>query len=408
MPPRCCDISSNACPQHFDVIGFDPRGVNHSRPALTCFANENEATAWKIEQIANGLIGTSITAYDRVWASQRALAEGCSNRAAANGIAHHMATASVARDIVEIFERHGQWRDAEAKRLLNLGRPTGRERRNTLKRTAHVAGKEKVQYWGFSYGTILGATLAAMYPDRVQRVVLDAVADAHDYMRAGWTSNLFDTDQIADKLAEYCFEAGAEHCPLYDSRGPAAIMDKLPATMAKLNANPVAFEGNDLHGPAMVTITELLQLISTVVYNPLRDFPRLYQALHELNQGESGTLRAFKTELIGPLEHSPSAHCATAGPFSPACITTAREIAGMGITCSDGTSRLNDTKETFREYAEWIMAQSTLIGSVWAQITLVCTAWHARPHWRYEGNFTAKTAHPLLFVGNTLDPGKPL
>ena len=34
--------------------------------------------------------------------------------------------------------------------------------------------------------------------------------------------------------------------------------------------------------------------------------------------------------------------------------------------------------------------------------------WNIRPKWRYEGNFTAITAHPILFVSNTLDNVTPI
>jgi pimeloyl-ACP methyl ester carboxylesterase len=34
-------------------------------------------------------------------------------------------------------------------------------------------GFSKVRYWGVSYGTILGGTFAALYPDRVERLVSD-------------------------------------------------------------------------------------------------------------------------------------------------------------------------------------------------------------------------------------------
>ena len=34
---------------------------------------------------------------------------------------------------------------------------------------------------GMSYGTLLGATLAAMFPDRIGRMVLDGVLNPHEY-----------------------------------------------------------------------------------------------------------------------------------------------------------------------------------------------------------------------------------
>ncbi|KAK3722014.1 hypothetical protein LTR37_002830 [Vermiconidia calcicola] len=109
----------NSIPKHFDIFGFDPRGVNNSRPILTCFRNRLDAAAWSIAEDAHGMIDTSDNSCDNLWASKRALAEGCSKKAAEEGIAKYMATASVARDIVEIFERHGEWREAEARRLLS-------------------------------------------------------------------------------------------------------------------------------------------------------------------------------------------------------------------------------------------------------------------------------------------------
>ena len=37
----------------------------------------------------------------------------------------------------------------------------------------HKTGNENLRYWGFSYGTMLGGIFAAMYPDKVERMVND-------------------------------------------------------------------------------------------------------------------------------------------------------------------------------------------------------------------------------------------
>ena len=36
-------------------------------------------------------------------------------------------------------------------------------------------GEEKLKYWGFSYGTFLGVVFASMYPDKLEKVVLDGM-----------------------------------------------------------------------------------------------------------------------------------------------------------------------------------------------------------------------------------------
>ena len=62
-----------------------------------------------------------------------------------------MSTAPVARDIVEIFERHGEWREAEARRLVHSQgvRTSANEAADTFDRTMYKHGEEMVQYWGF-------------------------------------------------------------------------------------------------------------------------------------------------------------------------------------------------------------------------------------------------------------------
>lgn len=38
-----------------------------------------------------------------------------------------------------------------------------------------------LRYWGFSYGSVLGATAAAMFPDRIDKMVLDGIANPETY-----------------------------------------------------------------------------------------------------------------------------------------------------------------------------------------------------------------------------------
>lgn len=408
--------------------------MNNTRPFLTCFPDHIAAAAWAIEDDARGPMDTSDVAFDNMWASRRALVEGCSKRVAEEvsfpnehelcrtlillqGIAKHIDTAPVARDIIEIFERHGEWREQEALRLLaspSITSVSNEERESILERTKYRPGAELVQYWGFSYGTILGATLSAMFPDRIKRAVLDGVADSHDYMAAGWSTNLRDTDKLYPKLAEYCYDGGPENCALWDETGPAAISSKVDEAVSVLRSNPVSMTGNDTTGPEVVTLADLKRFIRLMVYHPLKDLPQTAQILSELLNGNAETLADWKRQQRPiSLGQPVSKQCTKDGPYSASCHSSGGQSmvqweATYGIACTDGTSRLQETKEEFREYADKLIAQSSLIGAGWASIMLPCTAWHARAHWRYEGDFRNKTAHPILFVGNTLDPVTPL
>ena len=372
------------------------------------------------------------------------MAEGCSKRMAeevrtaspnksladnSQGLAKHMSTAPVAKDIIEIFERHGEWREQEAERLLSVPGAASlseAERDDVVARTSYKPGREMVQYWGFvgffevvarlcllisgqSYGTILGAHLPAMYPERIQRAVLDGVSDAHDYMAAGWSTNLRDTDLLIPRLAEYCYAGGPDNCALFDKDGPTVIAAKVQKAFTILQHDPIAIQGNNTAGPSIVTYDDLKSLIQDIVYNPLLKLPLTAQILQELLEGGGTTLATWKAEQRPALGEPLSKKCLDDGPYSASCFPSHPNWeSALGIECTDGLSRLDETKEEFRQYTDILMAQSSLLGARWASIMLPCTAWHVRPHWRYEGNFRNKTAYPILFAGNTLDPVTPL
>lgn len=67
--------------QNFDVIGFDPRGINNTRPLILCYPDRLAAGAAKIESEAHGYIGSSDVSFNNMWASKRAEADSCSQRA---------------------------------------------------------------------------------------------------------------------------------------------------------------------------------------------------------------------------------------------------------------------------------------------------------------------------------------
>ncbi|WP_405450789.1 alpha/beta hydrolase [Streptomyces erythrochromogenes] len=119
----------------YDVIGFDPRGVGKSEPALDCASGHfSPVRPDSVPQDA----ATEQANLDRV----RAFAESCGAKHA--DVLPHIGTVSAARDI-EVL------------------------------RTA--LGADRISYFGYSYGTYLGAVYAKLHPGRVHRLVLDSVVD---------------------------------------------------------------------------------------------------------------------------------------------------------------------------------------------------------------------------------------
>ncbi|MDV5149323.1 alpha/beta hydrolase [Streptomyces sp. SBC-4] len=121
----------------YDVIGFDPRGVGRSEPALDC--RPGHFAPVRPDSVPRGADAEKV-AVERA----RAFAEACGDKYA--DVLPYIDTVSTARDLDAI-------RDA-------LGAP-------------------KVNYLGYSYGTYLGAVYARLYPDRVRRMALDSVVNPH-------------------------------------------------------------------------------------------------------------------------------------------------------------------------------------------------------------------------------------
>lgn len=70
-----------------------------------------------------GVFESSDAALGRLWSMSIAKGHGCSLPSTVDGeadIKHFVSTASVARDMLELVERHGEWREGEAKRMIEV------------------------------------------------------------------------------------------------------------------------------------------------------------------------------------------------------------------------------------------------------------------------------------------------
>lgn len=73
----------------------------------------------------------------------------------------YLNTAQTAQDIVEIAERHGEWREEEAKDILACSSCKNIDSGSVdafgvTERAEQKKGGEIIKYWGFSYGPLLG------------------------------------------------------------------------------------------------------------------------------------------------------------------------------------------------------------------------------------------------------------
>ncbi|MER5302343.1 alpha/beta hydrolase [Streptomyces lasiicapitis] len=122
----------------YDVIGFDPRGVGRSKPALNCRPGHAKPVRPATVPYTHALERANV---DRA----RAFAEACGSKYA---------------DVLPFIDTVSAVKDLDAIRA--------------------ALGAEKINYFGYSYGTYLGAVYAKLFPDRVRRMALDSVVDPHN------------------------------------------------------------------------------------------------------------------------------------------------------------------------------------------------------------------------------------
>lgn len=105
-----------------------------------------------------------------------------------NQVGKHMSTAVVVRDMITVLDAFTTSTEVQDADLLN--------------------------FWGFSYGTVIGQMFATMFPDRVGRVVLDGVVDTEDFASLAGKKLLLDTDTAFSAFFIY-YLAGPELCVYY-------------------------------------------------------------------------------------------------------------------------------------------------------------------------------------------------
>ena len=150
-------IVSSEISSRFDIIGFDPRGINSSEP-IRCLTNREEDEFLSAD--ASGGDPKKIRELIRI---SRAFAAKC-EKAAGSKLGHY-STLEAAKDM-EVL-------------------------RNLLK-------EKNLNYLGKSYGTYLGTLYAALYPQSVGRMVLDGAVAPNITLREQELAQAFGFDKALD------------------------------------------------------------------------------------------------------------------------------------------------------------------------------------------------------------------
>lgn len=383
--------------RYYDIIGFDPRGIGETEPTAACMPDVTLYWSWNLRQNEEGIFGSSDAALSRHWSMTHAWGASCKRTMEAHegpSILRYMTTAFVARDMLEIVEKHASYVADQLVQFTPNTRPYWpcHKPDPALSRPSEA----KLNYWGFSYGTFLGSTFASMFPDRVGRMILDGVVSSYDYTHSLGGGSLVDGPKAMESFNTYCLLSGPEACPLATRNSTLDdIRDRVEAIVQSLFHNP--FPISSASGPEVLTYSDVKALLFTAIYQPRAFFPFIAKILSAIETKDD----KFLEDMFAP-RSTHSATQSTAINLNPLDATFA-------VLCGDGLDQTAENITSFASYWHTLETTSPVSGAIWAAFRMRCASWTIVPSFKFDGPFGAPTPNsPILFISNTADPVTPL
>jgi pimeloyl-ACP methyl ester carboxylesterase len=387
----------------YDLISWDPRAVGNSVPKVDGMTDPALRRWFRstLQDLGSSLDNEEVfnKAYDLSGLYGQVLTAPQPGTDENYHPAKFSGTTSVIRDMIEIIERHGEWREKAAKKVIaHKIKSFGQKLPQTLtdailQRTAYQKGKEMLQFWGFSYGTIVGQTFASVYPERVGRLVLDGVVNATDYYAGAWKTDLIDAENINKNFTAECHSAGPQACALSKllKKSSHSLHREFKNLMGDLQSHPVV--GLVHEEPIFIDHFQIISSIFGGWYNGFLGYSAAGRVLWEIAQNNASyfyTPRPPYTCNDGPEVF--------VDPYTPQTL----------ILCTDADDQTNSTNADYKAYLDGLKELSPTFFSALGRIMMPCHGIGIRPKWRFHGPFGAETANPILFASQTLDPVTPL
>ena len=328
----------------FNIVGFDPRGVGASEPALSCLTGPQLDQYLATDDApANGAQLATVVGRNKLYA------ERCEQNSAA--LLPYVGTRNAARDM-------------------------------DVLRAA--LGESRLTYLGKSYGTYLGTWYAQLFPARVRALVLDGAVDPDTPSLQDDITQAEGFQVALTSFAAWCLATAS--CPLRggSSGSLAAAVAKVQRLVTRANSVPLA---NHLNDGQVADGAMLVNGIAAALYSKSY-WPDLKTGLANAFAGD-GTVLVELANLL--LERNPN------GTYSNLA------DADTAISCLDRP--WPRSLAAWQAAARQAAAQAPLFGPpiVWG--SLACAYWpvpsYPLPKIRAAG------APPILVIGTLRDPATP-
>ena len=332
------DIFPDALRKRFDIVGFDPRGVNSST-AIRCIDNLDPQAALDPSPDDAAELKALVD-------SARDYARECGKRN--DTTLPYLSTDAVARDLDSLRA---------------------------------AVGDQQLTYLGFSYGTLIGAIYADLFPDRIRAMALDGAIDPSLDMRAFRSGQ---AKGFEDALASFLADCAARtSCEFHEGGKTTQAFDALMRSIEAKSLPATLLHDARRVGPGIAWYSVLAALYSEAAW------PTLAKSLALAKRGDGSIMLLIADPYRG---RKPN------GSYSNL------QDAYTANTCLDYPAPKDVA--TYSAWARALERSAPHFAGLTAYNDLPCAFWPV-PAERTPKKVSATGAPAIVVVGSTGDPATP-
>ncbi|MFM7616453.1 MAG: alpha/beta hydrolase [Actinomycetes bacterium] len=260
-----------------------------------------------------------------------------------------------------------------------LDHVSSRDTVGDMERIRVALGERRINFLGYSYGTLLGALYANRYPGRVRAMVLDGAVDPTVGPEASLIQQAQGFDAGLARFFDWC--DGRRTCEFGDGDSAAAYR----RLRASVDARPIRVDGRRF-GPTQMDLG-----VGSFLYSGEAGYRTLAEGLAALVEGEPAIIQAASDEYVGRRDR---------GRYDPSW------GAFIAISCLDGP-RIGTTAD-LAAASERAAAAAPEFGAASVGLGTPCATWPTPPVFPDPDPIRAPDAPPIVVIGTRNDPVTPL